>query len=347
MKITNQLLSGEFVKLTLSDASSPARASKIIVRPIEIKGDRKIQIEEFIGPQAFHKNMDIPNAAQYLSHIAKNFHHINLAKGKANLSHDQTKNRIFQDGNVIPPLVKLGIMNDAGRVYKDKMDKFIQINHFLSILSGSIKQLPNDKTLEIVDFCSGKSYLTFIVSYFFTHILKRKVNIVGIDSKTDVIENCQLIARDAACDNIKLIADDINNFNPNTNIDIALSLHACDVATDIVLKKAVSVGASLILSVPCCHKEVAKQIKNEQMDFMLKYGIIRERFSALLTDALRANWLETKGYKVDIIEFVDYSNSPKNIMLRAVRTNRKSNMNLNKITADFNIRPNICENMDC
>jgi len=344
-KITLGSLSSDFVKIVLSGAKSGAAAHKIIIRPVEIKGVRQIQVEEFVGPQAFHKNMDIAAAEKYLGRVSKNFANVNITRGTANLSHDREKDYAFKDGVVIPPLVRLGIMDESGRVFKSKMDKFIQINNFISILGDAVRDIKTDGRLTIVDFCCGKSYLTFVVQYYFEHILNRPVHITGIDSKSDVIKNCGDIKRELVCDNLDLVADDINNFQPAGKIDIALSLHACDIATDAVLKKAVALGATVILAVPCCHKQLAKQIRpsgqNSELDFILKYGLLRERFAAILTDALRAEWLAANGYKVDVLEFVDFDNSPKNVMIRAIRTGKKSNADISKIAKEFNVQPEI------
>jgi hypothetical protein len=338
MKNIKQILSSDFSKLTLSGGQGDI--SKIIARPIELKGAHKIQIEEILGNQAFHKNLDANEAADYLTQAVRDFQNVNVIAGVADLSHNKKKDYIFNDGEIIP-LVRLGIMDEAGHVFKTKMDKFIQINNFLRILRDSLKNLPEDKTLEIVDFCCGKTYLTFISQYYLSVVLKRKVNIVGIDSKSEVISDCQKISGDLGCENINLIADDIRNFNPPHEIDVALSLHACDIATDIVLKKAVALGAKIILSVPCCHKQIANQIENSQLDFILKYGILKQRFSAIFTDALRANYLESHGYKVDVLEFVDFENSPKNLMIRGIKTGHTTKINLLEISAEFNTTPEI------
>jgi len=328
-------LAADFAKIVLS--GSRTGTNKIIVRPIEIKGVPCVQIEEFRNNQAFHKNMDFAAAEKYLSAARRNFSNVKVTRGTTDLSHDKAKNRILQDGVVCPPLVALGIMDDAGKVFKSKMDKFIQINHFLGILGDAVKNLDTaGRPIEIVDFCCGKSYLTFVIQYYFAEILKRPVRITGIDSKSDVIKNCSDINTD-----VNLIADDINNFNPGHSIDVALSLHACDTATDIVLKRAAALGARVILSVPCCHKQLAKQIKNPDLDFILKYGLLRERFAEILTDAFRADWLAGQGYKTDVMEFVDYDNSPKNVMIRAVKTGRAAAADLRHIAKEFNITPEI------
>jgi trans-aconitate methyltransferase len=283
--------------------------------------------------------MDFTAAEKYLGAASKKFSNVSVTRGNTDLAHDKTKDRILKEGIVCPPLVALGIMDESGKVFKTKMDKFVQINNFLRILGDVVKKLETpDRPVEIVDFCCGKSYLTFVIQYYFSEILKRPARITGIDSKSDVIKNCNDIKCGA---NINLIADDINNFRPKHEIDIALSLHACDTATDIVLKKAASLGARVILSVPCCHKQLAKQIKNPDLDFILKYGLLKERFAEILTDALRANWLAGQGYKVDVMEFVDYSNSPKNVMLRAVKTGRAAATDLQKIANEFNVIPDI------
>jgi len=327
----------DFAKVVLSGAKGAT--TKIIARPIEIKGGRQIQIEEFRNNQAFHKNMDWGAAEKYLTAAAQNFSNVNVTRGVADMSHDKQRNHILKDGAPCPPLVALGIMDVSGKVFKTKMDKFVQINHFLGILGDAVKNLDtHERPIEIVDFCCGKSYLTFVIQYYFSEILKRPARITGIDSKSDVIKNCG-----ALNENVNLVADDINNFNPGHEIDVALSLHACDTATDIVLKRAAFLGAKVILSVPCCHKQLSKQIKNSELDFILKYGLLKERFAEILTDAFRANWLAAQGYKTDVMEFVDYDNSPKNVMLRAIKTDRKASVDLHKIAKEFGVMPKILE----
>jgi len=329
-----------FKKITLSGAVK-GRVTRMSVRSIIMKGAMKIQFEEFIGEQAFHRNLDWNDAVKHFERLRQNFKNINVIRGETDPSHDKKKTYIIPDGTPCSPLIKLGIMDESGNVFKTKMDKFVQINSFLNIINDAIKYLDNTKTIEIVDFCSGKSYLTFLVEYFFDKILRRRCHIIGVDSKTDLVKKCRDTAIDLACENIELISGDIKDFDPKMMIDLALSLHACDTATDIVLKQAVKLGAKIILAVPCCHKELSKGIKNEEINFILKYGLMREKFAAILTDSLRANWLENNGYKTDILEFVDFNNTPKNVMIRAIFTGKKSGYNTKTTAARFNVSQSI------
>ncbi|MDR1071244.1 MAG: SAM-dependent methyltransferase [Rickettsiales bacterium] len=334
-------LPGNFHRVVLSGPKSEIGASKIIARPILLKGARKIQIEEIKNNQAFHINLDAAGAEKYLTRKENNFSHKNIMGGRPGLSHDKIKNHLLRDGVVCPPLVRLGVMDGEGRVFKASMAKFVQINNFLGILADAAKNLPAGKRIEIVDFCCGKSYLTFVVHYFFSEILKRPARITGIDAKAGVIENCASIGRDLECGNLNLVADDINNFDPGHKIDIALSLHACDTMTDVVLKKAVALGASVILAVPCCHKQLAGQIQNRDLGFILRYGLLRERFAAILTDALRAEWLRTEGYRADVLEFVDFLSSPKNVMIRAIKTGVGAKSDIRQTAGKFCAEPEI------
>ena len=348
-----------FKKIILTGPVS-GKARRMTVRNILIKGAMKIQFEEFVGEQAFHRNLDYDDAVKHFERLRSNFKNINIMRGEADASHDRKKTYIIPDGTPCPPLIKLGIMDEAGNVFKTKMDKFIQINSFLNIVSDAVKYLDKKKVVNIVDYCSGKSYLTFLAEYFFKNILERRIHITGIDAKADVIKKCQSLAAEISCENIELISGDIKNFSPAHPIDIALSLHACDIATDEVLKQAVKNGAKIILAVPCCHKELSKQIKNNDsvssrcalarndkkgcddiFHFILKYGLMRERFAAVLTDSIRANWLENNGYKTDILEFVDFNNTPKNVMIRAVFTGKKSGCNAVAAAARFGVTPSI------
>ena len=339
-----QMNKNNFKKIILTGKTA-GDIDRINLRRIIFKGALKFQAEEIKNNQAFHKNMEWESVEKYLAKHRPNFKNINIIRGEAEKSHDRQKDYIISDGAPCPPLIQLGVMDEDGKVFKSKMDKFIQINSFLEILRDATRHIKSEKMtacpssprrrgssdkIYIADFCSGKSYLTFVIEYFFTNILKRPVHIVGIDSKTDVIKKCQ----DIACDNIELIAGDIRDFNPTHKIDIALSLHACDIATDIVLKKSVELGATAILAAPCCHQELHPKIKSPELDFILKYGTLRERFASILTDAIRAEWLSEQGYKVDILEFVDFANTPKNVLIRAVYNGKKTGAKIIKNTAD-------------
>ena len=239
----------------------------------------------------------------------------------------KSKNYLLREGEPVPFLVLLGIMNDQGKVLASRHDKFRQINRFLELLDDIIPSVTKntDGPLNIVDFGSGKSYLTFAVQYFMENVRKIPCNVFGLDLKKDVIEYCSSVAEKLNLKNISFAVGDISSFGENKKPDIIITLHACDTATDYALDYAVKHNAGAILSVPCCQHEINSQLnKNslpEESAFrpLLKYGIIKERLSALITDTVRAELLEAAGYSVQILEFIDEANTPKNLMLRAVK----------------------------
>ncbi len=256
----------------------------------------------------------------------------NLISG--NLQMNKKKNYILQEGKPVPFLVLLGIMTAQGKVVAAKYDKFRQINRFLElvddVLPEVVAQAEKNTPLTIVDFGSGKSYLTFAIQYFLTEIRSIPCKVFGLDLKKDVIDYCNSMAQKLKLDNLNFAVGNIADFekmgesHSRRNPDIIVTLHACDTATDYALDYAVKHDAKAILSVPCCQHEINLQLKKSSAKDslvapMMKYGIVKERFSALLTDTLRAELLEQAGYKVQILEFIDAENTPKNLMIRAVQ----------------------------
>lgn len=331
-----------------SPFSRESGISKIIITPRMIKGKTMWQAESFKGKQVFHKNIEDGEFEEYLLSELERYRQINMSfsgldvdflhNGKSvrrkertnellkaeTLSHNREKDHILSEGEDIPALRDLGVFTSDNRIVKAKYDKYRQINRFVEIIDESVKDIDLDE-ITILDFGSGKSYLTFIVYYYFTVKKGKKVNIIGYDLKKDVVEDCNRIAKKYGYEkSLKFIVSDVSrDVLYDKDIDIIISLHACDTATDHALEYAIRKGAKYIFSVPCCQHEVNLSIKKGgDMDMLMRYGIIKERLSALITDTVRAELLRAKGYKVDIMEFVDLAHSPKNLMIRAVYTGK-------------------------
>lgn len=335
------------VKIIISNAITKTQEIKKI--QIE-KKEKYYQIAEFTDKQVFHKNVDekemervcvvrlnesflqlnawaVSSEAQVkLTKKRKVFFDVKKADNKKMAEEVKTNNRkknyILEEGSVIEPLVDMGIFTKEGKIVNSMYDKYKQINRFIEIIDDELKKKIITH-LNIIDFGCGKSYLTFIVYYYLTAIKKIKVNMIGLDLKEDVIKKCNKAAEKYGYENLSFELGDINGYNAPFKVDMVITLHACDMATDFALYNAVNWGANYIFSVPCCQHELNSQIKSEKFSLMTRYGIIKERFSALVTDAIRGNLLEYMGYNVNLLEFVDLSHTPKNILIRAVKNPNK------------------------
>lgn len=247
-------------------------------------------------------------------------------------SHNRRKNYLLNEGDDIPVFEELGIFTKERKVVNSMYDKFKQINRFVEILNDVFKDFDGDE-LTLLDFGCGKSYLTFVIYHYFTQIKKIKANVIGYDLKSDVVANCNNLAEKYGYENLHFVVADVSKDKLyDKKIDAVVSLHACDTATDYALHYAVTHNAKYIFSVPCCQHEINNTVKQGgDLDLLLKYGIVKERVSALLTDSIRAMLLEDEGYSVDLMEFVDLAHSPKNLMIRTVKTHGKSSKNRVKI----------------
>lgn len=329
--------------------------TKLNIKFVTIKDELLIQQEFFQNNKAFHNNIKISDFFIELPKFLENFKQILLVcsgseyqilinkdkitikesinnKTLESFEHNKKKNYLIEDGEIVPFLVELGVMDKNGVVIKSKYDKFRQINKYLEFIDDTINILKNKKMLgeniKIVDFGCGKSYLTFATEYYFTNIRKMPCKIMGLDLKKDVIENCNAIAKRLNCDNLEFLTGDIKDFDKMENVDIIFSLHACNNATDYSILKGLELNAKVIMAVPCCQKEFnQKMSKNRESDFfdienpIGKYGILMEKYTSLATDAYRALALELCGYKTQVMEFIDMEHTPKNILIRGIKEN--------------------------
>ncbi len=343
---------------------------KIDIKKIMLKDKICFQFTYYIDKKVTHENIEDANIIlEKIINIMENFKQCNILannsltllknkKGEFKITgvkksinvdttvqtHNKQKNYILKDGEYIDWLYKLGVMDKNGIVVSHKQKKFRQINKFLEMLKDVEENLP--KNAKIIDMGCGKSYLTFAMYYYFNIIKSKNVTINDYDLKKDVVEHCNKLAKEFNFKNLQFFNEDIQNIDKDENINMIISLHACDTATDYAIYFGVKLNCDVILSVPCCQHELFKQIKNNELSSMLSYGILKERFSSLLTDNLRADALKLCGYKTNIIEFIDMEHTPKNIMIKAIKNkqftkNIKNIEKFEKLLYNFNINPTI------
>ncbi len=332
-----------FIVSNLRKAEVPTLKYKI--RPIELNKTLMYQMEAFTATQTFHQNLTREAVIHELTKlyeanlykqmdvctVAKDYHLLVNKKGgihktqsqatmvQQSFVHNRKKTYILEEGQNIPFLIHLGIMTTDGKIIQKKYDKFRQINRYLEMVEDVLPHFISKDCLRIIDFGCGKSYLTFALYHYLVVMKGYSVEIVGLDLKEEVIAFCNGLAKDLKYDRLAFQVGDIGDYVDTQQVDMVITLHACDTATDKALQKAVGWNAQVIMSVPCCQHELNGQIDCGDLKDILKYGIIKERVAALMTDAMRANWLEIQGYEVQILEFIDLEHTPKNLLIRAVK----------------------------
>ena len=342
-------LNSEFLLAVLSNPRRADGPNKVRIRPVRHKDRHVYQFEAFCGTQVFHQNLEKEEACGKILEYMENFRQMQLEtqsaavsalvskKGKVTVKkklrarkkapaatdHNRKKHYILEEGIPVPFLQDLGVMTAEGKIVRTKFDKFRQINRFLEFIQDVLPKLPREREIRILDFGCGKSYLTFAMYYYLHELQGLDVRILGLDLKEDVIRTCNQLSQRYGYEKLRFLEGNIADYTGADEVDMVVTLHACDTATDFALAKAVGWKAKVILSVPCCQHELNGQMENELLRPILQYGLIKERLAALVTDGLRAQYLEREGYDVQVLEFIDMEHTPKNILLRAVRTGRK------------------------
>lgn len=371
-------LNETLIRVILSNPSSKDGVIKICARPVLKNKSLLFQIEEYTKTQVFHKNLTAGDAGSYLTGklssdassqtaefknalvetksftanvlvskkgtiTIKKKMNTSTKQPKISLSHNRKKKYILEEGIPVPFLIDLGVMTQNGSIVNAHYDKFRQINRFLEYIEDILPSLPTGRELRILDFGYGKSYLTFAIYYYLKVLKGYPVRITGLDLKEDVIRHCNELAVKYGYDKLEFLCGDIAYYDGCSQVDMVVTLHACDTATDYALAKAVGWGAKVILSVPCCQHELNKQMKNDLLSPVLHYGILKERMAALMTDGLRAQILEANGYRTQILEFIDMAHTPKNLLIRAVYNGHcaDNKAQINELLAAFDVNPTL------
>ena len=361
--ILDEQLNEGLDQIIISNPRRMALAQKVNVRPVLLKDVLNFQVTEYKGKQVFHENLEKEAAISYLLEQMEHFFGqmvlesaektVNVLVSKKGtvtikqkaqkkemkpkeLSHNRKKRYILEAGEAIPFLVDLGVQTKDGKIVNSRYDKFRQINRFLEFIQDIVEDLPKGRELTIVDFGCGKSYLTFAMYHYLKVMKGFDIRVIGLDLKEDVIAYCNELKEKYGYDKMSFTTGDIASYTGVDAVDMVVTLHACDTATDYALEKAVKWGASVILSVPCCQHELNYQMKNEELSAVLKYGLLKERMAALITDGLRAEMLEQCGYDTQVLEFIDMEHTPKNILIRGVKRNKERK-------ADFEKYDNCCK----
>lgn len=342
-KLIDMVISGQKNK-------SEDKAVKVRIRPVILKNEIEYQVSEFVGRKVLHSNhgaADVKKkiidymtedfkqaqinmtdaAATILSSKSKTltckYKKAGQLKVQRDLSHNRTKKYIIQEGKPVAFMIDLGVMGQDGKIIRTRYDKFRQINRFLEYIEDILPKLDKERELTIIDFGCGKSYLTFAMYYYLKELKGYNIRIIGLDLKEDVIEHCNELRTRYGYDKLDFYVGDIATYKDVDKVDMVVILHACDTATDYALAKAVKWGAEVILSVPCCQHEANRTIKSDILSPVMDYGILKERMAAIVTDAARAKLLTANGYDTQILEFIDMEHTPKNLLIRAVKSSKE------------------------
>ena len=342
-KLIDMVISGQKNK-------SEDKAVKVRIRPVILKNEIEYQVSEFVGRKVLHSNHSAADvkkkiidymtedfkqaqinmtdaAATILSSKSKTltckYKKAGQLKVQRDLSHNRTKKYIIQEGKPVAFMIDLGVMGQDGKIIRTRYDKFRQINRFLEYIEDILPKLDKERELTILDFGCGKSYLTFAMYYYLKELKGYNIRIIGLDLKADVIEHCNELRTRYGYDKLDFYVGDIATYKDVDKVDMVVTLHACDTATDYALAKAVKWGAEVILSVPCCQHEANRTIKSDILSPVMDYGILKERMAAIVTDAARAKLLTANGYDTQILEFIDMEHTPKNLLIRAVKSSKE------------------------
>ena len=342
-KLIDMVISGQKNK-------SEDKAVKVRIRPVILKNEIEYQVSEFVGRKVLHSNHSAADvkkkiidymtedfkqaqinmtdaAATILSSKSKTltckYKKAGQLKVQRDLSHNRTKKYIIQEGKPVAFMIDLGVMGQDGKIIRTRYDKFRQINRFLEYIEDILPKLDKERELTIIDFGCGKSYLTFAMYYYLKELKGYNIRIIGLDLKADVIEHCNELRTRYGYDKLDFYVGDIATYKDVDKVDMVVTLHACDTATDYALAKAVKWGAEVILSGPCCQHEANRTIKSDILSPVMDYGILKERMAAIVTDAARAKLLTANGYDTQILEFIDMEHTPKNLLIRAVKSGKE------------------------
>lgn len=371
-KLLEEILNENLVKIGISNSKNKEVVKKIEIKPVLIKGVLMYQESRFIDTKIYHKNYEKKDMVQEIIRtmteecrqleantlsenctvLVSKKQKVTIKKKKKtdvetckvqDLFHNRQKKYILDPNKPLPFLIDLGVQTKEGKIVKGKNSKFRQINRYLEFVEDILPKLKeiDKEELTVIDFGCGKSYLTFALYYYLHELNNMSVKMIGLDLKEDVIANCSLLAKKYQYDNLEFIHGDIAEFDKENEVDMVVTLHACDTASDYALAKAICWNAKVIFSVPCCQHEVNRQMVSEDWEPIFKYGLLKERIAALVTDGIRANILEEQGYETQVMEFIDTDHTPKNILIRGVKTKKEMNPNYRDLVKKLSLEPTL------